>query len=131
MYVTSLRGEDANWRSIHDRTGGPRNRRRGATTSTVCRKSPMTQPLQILWPVRKSRPSALFQMTTASDEVMGAITATARRRRRSRPRRRSGAMFSVTIDPQKMKVSMAPASAKSMLVGHAMPLQSALASLPR
>ena len=58
----------------------------------------------------------MFQMSTASDAVIGAMRHTRAKRARSRQRRSSGLMLSVTIEPQKMSTSRAPAKAKSSAV---------------
>ena len=76
-----------------------------------------------------SRPRALFQSRIASDAVIGAIRHTRKKRRRSRQRRRSGLMLSVTIEPQKIRISNAPASANSTAVQGRSPLTRAPARL--
>ncbi len=55
-------------------------------------------------------------MSTATEAVAGAMRQTGRKRTTSRHRRRSGLMLRVTIAPQKMRISRAPARANSTAV---------------
>ena len=73
----------------------------------------------------------MFQMITARDEVVGATRATAANRAKSRNRRRSGLMLRVTMEPQKIAISMAPAREKSAPTGQGIPLETELARLAR
>ena len=83
--------------------------------------SPNTQPFHTRKPASGSSPCAVFQMSTARDAVIGAMRQTRVKRARSRQRRSSGLMLSVTIEPQKMSISRAPARAKRRAVSGPIP----------
>ena len=121
----------ANCRSIQVRAVGPAKRKSGSATSDSIAKSPTTQPRQTRWPSTKSRPSAEFQIRTASEDAAGAVRLMATKCARSRLRVRSGETLSVTIDPQMIAVSTAPARANTALVGDGMPLHAAETTLAR
>ena len=91
--------------------------------------SPNTQPFHTRKPFAGSSPCAVFQMSTASDAVMGAMRQTRAKRPRSRQRRSSGLMLSVTMEPQKMRTSSAPARAKSSATAGSSPATRAPARL--